>query len=162
MWVMIREAGRYTVVTGETLLEGFHRLPGRRNWAVWLVFLPQLVAAVAGVAGLAALLGSVFKAAIGGNHVLYGVGMIALAAALVAAGKYKGVEKVAQILAGILIAITVVAAVQVMPSPATLAGGLVPTVPEDADIYFIVPWVGTILAGSMGIIWYSYWAATRG
>lgn len=162
MWVMIREAGRYTVVSGETLLQGLSRLPGPRNWAVWLVFLPQLVAAVAGVAGLAALVGSAFKVAVGGSHAAWGVGTVVATAALVVAGQYQKVERAAQVLAGVLIAVAVVAAVKVFPGFSRLGAGLVPGLPQTLDLYFIVPWVGTILAGSMGILWYSYWAATRG
>ncbi len=32
MWIMIREAGRFSVVTGRTVLDGFSTLPGPRNW----------------------------------------------------------------------------------------------------------------------------------
>jgi Mn2+/Fe2+ NRAMP family transporter len=34
-WFVNREVGRYTVCTGETIVEGFARVPGPRNWAVW-------------------------------------------------------------------------------------------------------------------------------
>jgi len=32
MWVMIREVGRYTVVTGKTILDAFAELPGPGGW----------------------------------------------------------------------------------------------------------------------------------
>lgn len=35
MWVMIREIGRYTVVTGKTFLDGCREVPGRGYWAIW-------------------------------------------------------------------------------------------------------------------------------
>lgn len=34
--------------------------------------------------------------------------------------------------------------------------------PEDLDVYFVLPWVGFILAGAAGIMWFSYWVAERG
>lgn len=37
-----------------------------------------------------------------------------------------------------------------------------PGFPPGTDIPFLLPWIGTILAGSMGIIWFAYWAAARG
>jgi hypothetical protein len=43
-----------------------------------------------------------------------------------------------------------------------VAGGLTFQLPEDPDLYVILPWIGTILAGSMGIVWFGYWTATRG
>lgn len=35
---MIREMARFSIVTGETMLEGMHTLEGPRGWAVWLGF----------------------------------------------------------------------------------------------------------------------------
>lgn len=162
MWVMIREAARYTIVTGRSLLEGFARLPGPARWAVWIVFVPQIVAAVAGIAGLAAIVGSAIEAAIGGDHRLWGVGLIVVAAALVVTDGYRLVERAARYLAAILIGITVVAAVRVGPSASDLASGVVPDIPSGIDLYVVSPWIGTILAGSMGIVWFSYWTAARG
>ena len=34
-WVINREIGRYAVCTGVSVLAGFARLPGPRQWALW-------------------------------------------------------------------------------------------------------------------------------
>ena len=162
MWVMIREAGRFAVLTGRTLLDGFSTLPGPRNWVLWVVFVPQLLAAVVGVGGLSALVGSALAGVLPGGIVLWSLSTLAASTALVVSGGYRIVSRVALVLALVLVAIAVVAAGTVFPGVADLAGGLAPGAPEDLDIPFVLPWIGTILAGSMGIIWYSYWAATRG
>lgn len=162
MWVMIREAGRFAVLTGRTLLDGFSTLPGPRNWAVWVVLVPQLFAAVVGVGGLSALVGSALADALPGPLLLWSLLVLAASTSLVVTGGYRGVSRAAMLLALVLVAITVVAAVRVTSDPLTPAGGLVPSVPDDLSVPFVLPWVGTILAGSMGIVWYSYWAATRG
>lgn len=162
MWIMIREAARYTVVSGRTLLEGFSALPGPPGWALWVIFLPQLLAAVVGIAGLAALVGSALNVAIGGSHAAYTLGVIGLSTSLVATGGYRGVARVSQIMAGVLVALSIVAASQVFPGPGRVADGIVPALPDDLDFGFVLPWVGTILAGSMGIVWYAYWTAARG
>lgn len=162
MWVMIREAARYSVATGGSLLDGVARLPGPRSWGVWATILPQLVAAVVGIAGLAAVVGSALAAAVGGTHTTWAVAVICVSTVLVTTGGYRGVERAARVLAGALLAIAVVAAVQVAPGVTPLAGGVVPTVPSDIDPYVVVPWIGTILAGSMGIVWFSYWTRARG
>jgi len=51
-WFINREVGRFSVCTGATILEGFRRLPGPKNWAIWLILVPQVIVAIATVAGL--------------------------------------------------------------------------------------------------------------
>lgn len=162
MWVMIREAGRFAVATGRTLLDGFSTLPGPRNWALWVVFVPQLLAAVAGVGGLSALVGSALAVELPGGLVLWALVWLGLSTAVVVGGGYRMVSRVALVLALALVAVAVVAAASVFTPDGDAVAGLVPSVPPDLDVPFLLPWIGTILAGSMGIIWFSYWAATRG
>lgn len=162
MWVMIREAGRFAVVTGRTLLDGFSTLPGPRNWALWAVLLPQLVAAVAGVGGLSALVGSAFAAVLPGDLILWSLLLLLITTTVVVSGGYPAVSRVALVLALVLVAITVVAAAWVFQPDGDARAGVVPGVPPDLSVPFVLPWVGTILAGSMGIVWFSYWTARRG
>jgi Mn2+/Fe2+ NRAMP family transporter len=162
MWVMIREAGRFAVATGRTLLDGFSTLPGPRNWALWVVFLPQLLAAVAGVGGLSALVGSALGQELPGGLVLWSLVVLAASTAVVVSGGYRAVSRAALLLALVLAGLAVVAAGRVFGSVEEAAAGLVPTVPGDTDVPFLLPWVGTILAGSMGIVWFSYWTTARG
>lgn len=162
MWVMIREAARYTVVTGMSLLDGFDHLPGPGHWAVWSVFVPQILAAVAGIAGLASIVGSAASVAIAGDHRLWAAGLIAASTVLVVTEGYHLIERAARILAGLLVAITVAAAASTTPTIGEVMSGLTPSLPADPDLYVIGPWIGTILAGSMGIVWFSYWTAARG
>lgn len=162
MWVMIREAGRFAVMTGRTLLDGFSTLPGPRNWALWVVFVPQLAAAVAGVGGLAALVGSALSADLPGSLLIWSLVVLAVSTVVVVSGGYRMVSRAALLLALLLVMIMVVAAGRVFGSPGELASGLLPHVTSQVDVPFLLPWIGTILAGSMGIVWFSYWAATRG
>lgn len=162
MYVLIKEAARYTLVTGKSMLEGFNDLPGPKGWAVWVVFLPQLVAAVCGVSGLSALVGSALVAGFGGSLVWWTTVVLVAATALVMSGRYGVIERVSQVLAFLLMGLATAAAFSVFPSFNKIAAGLVPGLPDQPEAGFIVPWVGTILAGSMGILWFSYWAASRG
>src|SRR5687767_13756935 len=52
-WFINREIGRYAVCTGQSVLEGFARVPGPRHWAVWVILVPQVFVAVTAIAGLA-------------------------------------------------------------------------------------------------------------
>jgi Mn2+/Fe2+ NRAMP family transporter len=161
MWVMIREVGWYTVVTGKTILEGYRSLPGPRNWAIWLIFLPQIVACVVTVAGIAALTGSALMIAFPGNQALYATVVTILSLILVVSGHYKIVELATSVMAGVLVAAALITAAQVFPAVERLVGGIVPGLPEDFDLDFVLPWVGFILAGAAGIMWFSYWVAAR-
>ncbi|MBE9170607.1 Nramp family divalent metal transporter [Pleurocapsales cyanobacterium LEGE 06147] len=161
MWVMIREVGRYTVVTGKTILDGYRDLPGPKTWAIWLIYLPQLIAAVVTIAGIAALAGSALMIAFPGNQAMYAVALIILSAILVISGRYKRVEQATSVMAGVLILAVLVTAIRVFPEFDRFTGGLVPGIGEDFDLEFLLPWLGFILAGAAGIMWFSYWVAAR-
>ncbi|WP_017444840.1 Nramp family divalent metal transporter [Gayadomonas joobiniege] len=162
MWVMIREMARFSIVSGQTMLEGLFSLSGPKGWAVWFILVPQLLAAAVGIAGLSAIVGSALKEFLPGNGSLYAVLLVVLCTLFVAAGRYKMLEKYSRYMAIVLMAATVVAAVVVSPNVPAIAQGLMPSWPQEPDLYIILPWVGTILAGSMGIVWFGYWTATRG
>ncbi len=162
MWVMIREMARFTLVTGRTILDGMSTLKGPRDWAIWVIFLPQLAAAAVGIAGLSAVVGSAFSVVLPGPTVVYSELILLGCVLLTTTGKYAQIERISRYMAIALMVIAVISAAAVFPSWQTLGSGLAPQWPEDANLYIIAPWVGTILAGSMGIIWFSYWTATRG
>lgn len=162
MYVMIREMARFSIVSGKTMLDGMTHLPGPKNWAVWLIYLPQLLAASVGIAGLSAVVGSALAYFFPGNTVTYGLVFLLLSTFLVTLGQYKKVEQYSRIMALVLIAVAIVSAVLVKPNLSNLFSGLVPSLPKEPQWYVILPWVGTVLAGSMGIIWFGYWTATRG
>lgn len=162
MWIMITEATRYALYSGNSLLHGMSLLPGPRNWAVWWLFLPQLAAAAVGIAGLAGVIGSALAVKLSGSTGLYAIAVIITCATLTAVGSYKRIEQVSMVMALVLVSMAVFAAFQVFPDTKTLLAGAVPKWPETAKLYIIQPWVGTILAGSMGIIWFAYWSMARG
>ena len=162
MWLMIREMARYSIVSGETMLEGMYHLPGPRGWAVWVIFVPQLLAAAVGIAGLSAVVGSALGAFLPGGATVYGIVVVVLSTAFTVSGQYLTIEKFSRVMALLLMLMVIVSAITVSPDLAAIGEGLLPQWPEDPELYVILPWVGTILAGSMGIVWFGYWTATRG
>ncbi|SFC58378.1 hypothetical protein SAMN05421747_11565 [Parapedobacter composti] len=64
-------------------------------------------------------------------------------------------------LAALLIVISAVTAIRVLSSPGDLAAGLAPSIPDDFEMTFVMPWVGFFLAGASGILWYSYWVGDK-
>ncbi|GEN26454.1 hypothetical protein HVA01_01000 [Halovibrio variabilis] len=162
MWVMIREMARYSIVSGHTMLEGMHSLGGPRDWAVWVIFVPQLLAAGIGIAGLAAVVGSALGAFLPGPNTLYAISMVVFSTLFTATGRYSLIESFSRLMALALMVMAIVTAAIVFPAPQKVAQGLMPGLPDNLDLYVVLPWVGTILAGSMGIVWFGYWTATRG
>ena len=161
MWIMIREVGRYSVVTGKTIFDGFRDVSGKSQWPIWLIFLPQVLAAVVTIAGIAALTGSALMIALPGSQTVYASGAIVLAIILVVSGRYKVIERVASIMAGLLVAIVIITSIRVFSSTDKFAQGLIPGIPQNLDMQFVMPWLGFILAGAAGIMWFSYWVVAR-
>lgn len=161
-WFINREIGRYTVVTGETILEGFERVPGPRAWAVWLILVPQVIVAVATIAGLAGSAATALILVLPGDVRVWTIVSILASTLLVAWGRYKWIERVAMTIALLLALASIAAAVSVRPSPGDVAGGIVPRVPPDVDYGEILPWLGFMLSGAAGMIWYSYWLRAKG
>ena len=161
-WVIIKEIGRYTVVTGKTILEGYGDVHGPKGWAIWIIFLPGIASGIVMVAGISALVASALMIALPGGQLMYGPIVIIGCATLVLSGHYATIEKTASLMAAVLVISALVTAVVVFPGWQTFTAGLVPVIPSDFDAYFVLPWVGFLLAGAAGVMWFSYWVAARG
>jgi Mn2+/Fe2+ NRAMP family transporter len=161
-WFVNHEVGRFAVVTGTPILEGFRRLPGPRHWALWILLVPQLVVAVTTVAGMAASAATALVLLLPGSVPLWTTVLILGTAAFVFWGRYHAVERAALVF-GVAIAVAAVAAMTVVfPGPGALVRGLVPRVPPDLDYGEVLPWLGFLMAGAAGLMWYSYWLPAKG
>ncbi len=161
-WFINREVGRFSVCTGATILEGFKRLPGPKNWAIWLILVPQFFVAISTVAGLAGAAATALILVTGGTVKLWTVIIILVTAAIVFLGQYNLVEKISSYIGIARTIAVVVAATLVFPNVRELAAGLVPQIPADVQYQEILPWLGFMLAGAAGLMWYSYWVEARG
>lgn len=159
-WFINREIGRYTVCTGATVLQGFAQTSG--TWAVWLIILPQLVVAVASIAGLAGAGATAIKLLTGGGLPLLTLLTISVAAAAVGFGQYSRIEKMAAVLAGALFVAVLAAAIGAKPDWANLVAGLRPQLPADVNFTEVLPWLGFMLSGAAGMLWFSYWVQAKG
>ncbi|MBE9104866.1 Nramp family divalent metal transporter [Nostoc cf. edaphicum LEGE 07299] len=161
-WFINGEVGRFSVCTGATILEGFKQLPGPKNWAIWLILLPQVVVAISTVAGLSGAAATALILVAGGSVQLWTVIIIVVTAAIVLLGQYNVVEKISSYVGIARTVAVVAAAIFVFPNVRQLATGLVPQVPQDVQYQEILPWLGFMLAGAAGLMWYSYWVEARG
>ncbi|MBW4518046.1 MAG: Nramp family divalent metal transporter [Timaviella obliquedivisa GSE-PSE-MK23-08B] len=161
-WFINREVGRFTVCTGATILEGFKQLPGFKNWAVWLILVPQFAVAISTVAGLAGAAATALILVIGGTVQLWTIIIILVTAAIVFLGQYHVVEKISSLIGIARTLAIVIAALLVFPNVRELASGLIPQIPPNAQYQEVLPWLGFMLAGAAGMMWYSYWVEARG
>ncbi|HYC86055.1 MAG TPA: Nramp family divalent metal transporter [Chryseosolibacter sp.] len=161
-WFINREVGRYAVCTGKTVIDGFSKLPGPKNWALYIILVPQLFVAVTSVAGLAGSAATAMVLMLPGDIRIWTIVSVVVSAALVIWGRFKLIEKIATILAVGLAVSAVVAAVSVFPEGGKILGGLVPKTPDNIQYAEILPWLGFMLCGAAGLIWYSYWLNAKG
>jgi Mn2+/Fe2+ NRAMP family transporter len=161
-WFINREVGRFAVCTGQTLLQGFATLPRAGRWLVWVILLPQLVVAVTAIAGLGGGAATALILVLPGPPTLWMIVSVLLSTALVGFGRYRIVERAATLI-GVSVALAAVAAaIAVEPDVGAIAGGLEPSLPGDIDYGEILPWLGFMLSGAAGMIWYSYWILAKG
>lgn len=158
-WFINREIGRFAVCTGVPVLDGYKKLG---NWALWIILLPQLVVAAASIAGLAASAATALILFVPGDVRIWMIVSVCSSTALVVWGRYKYVESTARILAVVLAAASITAAVAVFPSLGELSAGLIPSIPENVEYGEILPWLGYMLSGAAGMMWYSYWVTSKG
>lgn len=161
-WFINREIGRYTVCTGKTVIDGFAELPGPKNWAIYLILIPQVFVAVTSIAGLAGSAATALVLALPGDIRIWTIVSIAVSTGLVLWGRFKAIERTATILAITLGIAAIIAAISVLPQGDKLASGLVPKMPENVEYEEILPWLGFMLSGAAGLIWYSYWIQKKG
>jgi Mn2+/Fe2+ NRAMP family transporter len=161
-WFINREVGRFAVCTGASIIEGFSQLPGPRNWALWLILIPQSFVAVTAIAGLAGSAATAVVLALPGDVRLWTVLAIAASTVLVLWGRYANVERAATIMASALAIASIAAAIAVGPDPGELAKGLVPQIPDSMKYEEVLPWLGFMLSGAAGLMWYSFWTTEKG
>ena len=173
-WIGIAGA-RYTVCTGEGMIDLFDRIPGPRHWVVWIVLVVQLVCAVMAIGSLATSAGTFI-------HSLVPCVDLSLcgwfAAFFAVAVAWSGVFDVLKIVMSVFVLIVVIGAlyiaVRVFPSFAELAAGLtfkLPAVPEWAAAkesvstntwQEILPVLGWGAGGFASQVWYTYWVMGAG
>ena len=159
-WLISREIGRYTIISGKTIMEGYQDVPGPRHWADWLFFLTHMADITLFTAGQAALAGSLMALLFPGGRTLWTAILITISVCLIVFGGYQWVNKASAWLAGLLLVGGIVSLMRVFPPWSQIVSGLIPTFPKNFDLYFLLPWIGFLLVH--GAPWFSYWVDREG
>ena len=171
-WIGLSGA-RYTVCTGEGMIDMFERIPGPRHWAVWIVLVAQFVAGTLSMGAIAAAAGAFINSLVPINP--YFCGWFVAFFALVVV--WSGFFDILKIVMSIFILITVLGvlyvAIHVFPGATALMQDLsfrVPEVPQWAVAEGIganpwkeiLPLIGWGAGGFASQVWYTYWVLGAG
>jgi Mn2+/Fe2+ NRAMP family transporter len=160
-WTINREIGRYTVCTGASFFRGLSSLKNNR-WMLWLILIPQLVVAIATISGLAGAASTAIVVLIDIPLWIPATVLIIGTAFIVGKGGFKTVEKLTTVLAIIISISILTAAITTGPDISAMKRGFAPTIPPDVKVDEVLSWLGFMLAGAAGLMWFSYWTGARG
>ncbi|WP_185995540.1 Nramp family divalent metal transporter [Nocardioides campestrisoli] len=157
--VLVEGAGRYSLATGRTIFEGWQSL-GR--WTTWYfgiyVVIWGFVYGSAAMAGTGLPLHSLLPVL---DVKWWGILSGLLGLLLVWFGRYSVVEKVCAVLVGLMFVAMVGAAALTVPNLPDMAGGLVPTIPGDGGIIYVLSLAGGV-GGTITLAAYGYWLREKG
>ncbi len=171
-WIGMSGA-RYTVCTGEGMIDMFARMPGPRNWAVWIVLVAQFIAATISIGSLATAAGVFLSSMLPISHAIGGW-LITVFCFLVAwRGKFNWIKIVMSFLVLIMIVGVLWVAVVVFPGWGEVFRGFIPKIPEVPEWAMaqgvnpnpwneILPLLGWGAGGFASQVWYSYWVIGAG
>lgn len=165
---------RYTVCTGEGMIDMFDRIPGPRHWAVWITLIIQFVCGIVSIGALANAAGFFLHSLTGLSPVVAGWA-VALFALLVAwSGTFDLLKIVMSLMVLVIVVGVMYVAVHVFPSLAEIGRGLsfvIPAVPEwaanqegvSSDAWGeTLPLIGWGAGGFASQVWYTYWVLGAG
>lgn len=175
-WIGMSGA-RYTVCTGEAMIDMFDRVPGPRHWVVWVILVLQAIAAIIAIAALANAAGIFFASAFGSDtrfvQILCGWAVSLTAAAFVWSGTFKVLKMVMSVLVAIIVIGTIYVAVRVFPGISEFLYSLIPNIPAVPAWAIekgasknawneILPLIGWGAGGFASQVWYTYWVLGAG
>ena len=175
-WIGMSGA-RYTVCTGEGMIDMFDRIPGPRHWVVWVVLVVQIFAAIIAIAALANVAGLFFASIIGAEtrlvQIICGWAVSISAVLIVWSGAFKVLKTVMSVLVLIIVLGTAYVAIRVFPGASEFLHSLIPNVPVVPEWAIakgvgsnawkeILPLLGWGAGGFASQVWYSYWVLGAG
>ncbi|WP_368680569.1 Nramp family divalent metal transporter (plasmid) [Rhodococcus opacus] len=157
--VLVEGAGRYTLATGRTIFEGWRTLG---KWTTWY-FGPYIVIwgfvyGAAAMAGTGIPLHNLFPAV---SVTWWGIlsGIVGLI--LVWWGRYVLFERVVTALVALMFVSMVGAAALTVPNLPDMMAGLVPVIPADGGIIYVLSLAGGV-GGTITLAAYGYWLREKG
>ncbi len=171
-WIGMSGA-RYTVATGEGMIDMVSRVPGPKNWGVWIILVAQFFTAALSIGSIASAAG-IFVSNIFHISRQAGGWIITILAFFIAwKGEFRILKIIMSILVFIVIAGVMNVAARVFPGFADVLSGLSLRIPEvpgwavDKGLNpnawsEILPLIGWGAGGFASQVWYTYWVIGAG
>jgi Mn2+/Fe2+ NRAMP family transporter len=149
---------RFAIATGVSLIRGYQRVPGPKNWAVWAFLVTTVLQGLTLLAGMLSVTAAILLASFGTLSlttwvILIGVAIIALHRA----GKYPALALGSKIAMLVLAVVSIVAFVAAPPRLSDLAQMVVPSIPA-GSLVLVAAILGLMPTGINVAIWHSLWA----
>jgi Mn2+/Fe2+ NRAMP family transporter len=172
-WIGMAGA-RYTVCTGEGMIDMISRVPGPKNWGVWLTLVAQFVAGTISIGSLATAAGIFIHSLTGLSPMLSGWLVTIFALVVVWSNIFNVLKIIMSFFVLIVILGVLYVASKVFPDMGTFLQGFlfrVPQVPEWALAMDgvqenpwreILPLLGWAAGGFASQVWYTYWVIGAG
>jgi Mn2+/Fe2+ NRAMP family transporter len=172
-WIGMSGA-RYTVCTGEAMIDMFDRIPGPKHWVVWIVLVAQFISGAVSIGSIASAAGVFLSSLIPISSTL--AGWLVTIFCLVIA--WTGVFDLLKIIMSFFVFVIVIGVLyvagNVMPGISEFLKGLVIQIPGVADWAIsnyglhanpwreILPLLGWAAGGFASQVWYTYWVLGAG
>ena len=165
---------RYTVCTGEGMIDMFDRIPGPRHGVVWIVLVAQFISAAISIGSIATAAGIFISSIIPVSPYLAGWLVAVFCIAIVWSGFFNLLKMVMSLFVVIIIIGVMYVAVRAFPGFSTFIKSFlisVPDVPEWAITKAgisqnpwreILPLLGWGAGGFASQVWYTYWVLGAG
>ncbi len=172
-WIGMSGA-RYTVCTGEGMIDMLGRMRGPKNWAVWIVLVAQFTSATISIGSIAAAAGIFVSSLLPLSPYVGGWLVTIFALSVVWSGGFDILETVMSVFVAIIVIGVLYVAIQVFPGIPALIGGFmleIPAVPAwalaEPSVYAnpwreILPLLGWAAGGFASQVWYTYWVLGAG
>lgn len=171
-WIGMAGA-RYTVATGEGMIDMISRIPGPRNWGVWTVMIAQLFGAVIAIGSLANAAGVFISNLLPVDAKICGWAVAIFAFAISWSGEFKILKLIMTILIMVVLLGILYVSAYVFPGFKEILIALIPgksVVPAwalekgiDPDPWKeILPLIGWGAGGFASQVWYTYWVIGAG
>jgi Mn2+/Fe2+ NRAMP family transporter len=154
-------APRFTMARSESLLEGYARVPGPRNWPLYLFLLGTILQGVAVLSGVVSVAAAVAYAGIGAFSLpAWSVILATVIVVLLWMGKYEGLDFLNKVMMLVLISGALIAFVAAPPPPSVFPRLFVPFVPM-GSIFLLAALLGWMPTGLDVAVWHSLWAMEK-
>lgn len=172
-WIGMSGA-RYTVCTGEGMIDMFDRIPGPRHWVVWVVLVVQFAAGIVSIGSLATAAGVFIHNLVPIPPAVCGWIVTLVAVAVAWTGAFDFLKIIMSIFVLIIVLGAIYVAAYVMPPFNEFLYGLtfhLPEVPQwaqsiegvsDDPWRELLPLVGWGAGGFASQVWYTYWVMGAG